>query len=209
MVGGRLRALGTTQHLRSTHGSGYSAELRLDEPPASLVDAIRATVHHTLTVQGGGGGGAEGSSLAPGVLPQVCAALGRPDRASALTAPGSPLRDAHASGAGIPLALFCAWWAEEDGVDAVLRDMTSSFPGCSLLERQGSTLKFKIPASLPDDNRSSTTLSPARSLATQYDKLVALRSRQPLAACTLSQTTLEEVFNRLAAEGTRDHALHH
>jgi ABC-type multidrug transport system ATPase subunit len=45
MAGGKLRVLGSPQHLKSTHGGGYSVQL---SGPADKADAMAELVHATF-----------------------------------------------------------------------------------------------------------------------------------------------------------------
>lgn len=45
MAGGKLRVLGSSQHLKSTHGSGYSVQV---SGPVDKADAVDKLVHDTF-----------------------------------------------------------------------------------------------------------------------------------------------------------------
>jgi energy-coupling factor transporter ATP-binding protein EcfA2 len=62
MVGGRLRCLGSLQHLKSRHGQGYSAQLKLAPPASDATAALMALLcehgHCTAHLLAGEGPGA-------------------------------------------------------------------------------------------------------------------------------------------------------
>jgi ATP-binding cassette subfamily A (ABC1) protein 3 len=184
MVGGRLRCVGSAQHLRSTHGAGFSAELRLAPPRG---EAVAATLAAATAAVGGG------DALPEAAIPAVAAALGAPLRAAAVCETGSgwalfaALQAAPARTA--PLAAFAAWWAGEDAAEAVLCAVAEAFPGTTVGERQGLTVKLRVPASAAE----------GRSLADLFERLDGIKQRFGMESATLSQTSLEQVFNAFAA----------
>ena len=205
MVGGRLRCLGSAQHLRSTHGAGFSAELRLAPPSAQgIADVARRIEAAGHCSQGvllppsatGSGGGSAAAAAESAVLESsvgsIAGALGQAERAGAVTETGSGWALAAAFGRcgaaprAVALSTFAAWWAGEDEVGAVVRGMEAAFPGCAVVERQGLTLKVRVPPT-------------AAPLADLFERLEGVKSTFGLTSATLSQTTLEQVFNRFAA----------
>jgi ATP-binding cassette subfamily A (ABC1) protein 1 len=99
MVGGRLRCLGTCQHLKARHGSGSQLDIRVRNAPAA--DIARALAAF--------GAPPSGLMLPQAAIAQLCRRLGAPRRAAALApsdeeaaaGPGAALGGAgSASGAG-------------------------------------------------------------------------------------------------------------
>lgn len=197
MVGGRLRCLGSAQHLTNTHGAGYSVEVRLAPPQ----DAEKERLIAALAAVPGALVPAHDSDNVPQVperaLAAVAAALGAPARAAAVS-PGSsgwPIAAAFdASGAArtAPATLFAAWWCEEARVDAAIAAVAAhaSLSGALLLERQGLLLKFRVP--VPPGTGSS--------MASMFDACEAVRGALGEGTTiTLGQTRLEEIFTEFAS----------
>jgi ATP-binding cassette subfamily A (ABC1) protein 3 len=118
--------------------------------------------------------------------------MGAPGRAAAVCETGSgwsvhaalqasPLR-------AVPLATFASWWAGEDAAEAVLRAMAEAFPGAAVNERQGLTVKMRVPA------------AQGTPLADLFERLDNIKRRFGMESATLSQTSLEQVFNTFASQ---------
>ena len=185
MVGGRLRCFGSAQELRSAHGSGFSLELRL-APAAGSADAAAARAALTPLLDADG-------ALPAAALPAAARALGAPARADAVTAGGAgwAIHAAFASPARACAAdVFCAWWAEEARAASAAAALAAApaLAAARLVERQGGLLKFAVPR------------APGGTLADAFEALEVVRG-----ACgagttaTLCETSLEEIFNALAA----------
>jgi ATP-binding cassette subfamily A (ABC1) protein 3 len=188
MVGGRLRCLGSAQHLKSRFGSGYVCTLQLEaaSPAAEQAVANRLAVVARAALAGGG------PEVPAASLAAACAAAGDAGRAAQVTPTGSGWA-VHASlqrqRAAVSVADFAVWWAEEDAVAAAVATVTGSlFPGSSLEERQGRQLRFAVPAA-----------ALGGSLAAAFAALEGTRARLGVASYTLGQTSLEQVFNGMAA----------
>jgi ATP-binding cassette, subfamily A (ABC1), member 3 len=193
MVGGRLRCLGTAQHLKNTHGQGFMSDMRLATPTLLMTDAVLVAIQRILGPAAAASGQAEGAQL-----PQVCASLGKAGRANELSPQGSgwAIAATVASSAthSVPIREFAEWWAEEDVVESAAGFVCGpGFPGARLLERQGLNLRFAIPPQ-------------ADSLATMFTKLEGAR-QVGVATYTLGQTTLEQVFNSFAAQQDEEHGM--
>jgi len=226
MVGGRLRCLGSAQHLRNVHGAGWTAELRIAPPGQGEVNAVVGALgaaalvtqwdggppHAKAAAVAGAVAGAAAAAAAAaaagaatlgqgGWVPSAkffaaAAALGNAPRA-ALLGPGRDgwaLAAAAASSerSAVPLVAFAQWWVEQDRAEAAVAHVTSEacFPGSALVERQGCTLRFQVPP-----------LAGTR-LSSLFERLEGARQRfgGEEATVMLSQTTLESVFNALAAK---------
>ncbi len=71
MVNGRLKCLGTPQHLKSRFGEGWELDVRLHTPTPAAVDALLQTRLPPSPPAGTGGG------MSHADIAQACAALGR------------------------------------------------------------------------------------------------------------------------------------
>jgi ATP-binding cassette, subfamily A (ABC1), member 3 len=208
MVGGAFSGLGSIQTLKNKFGQGSQAELRVAQPSRDLVAALCARVISSPV----GPDIAAGGLLRRDKVAATAHALGDVSRLNWLTenGPGWPIvaafaRSAHEPAAqAIPLQDFCSWWAEEDNVQAAFAFMGAAFPGCVLVERQGLTLRFKIPTSTV--SLSAPGVSPNPSFSTKLGALFGKMERGkasgqlPIVSYSLSQVTLEQVFNQLASQ---------
>lgn len=187
MVGGRLRCLGSIQHLKSRFGRGFLADVKLSDPSPATVAEIEAAVAAELVRLGAPGGG---GALPRGAVRRVCEALGNAPRSAQVTETGtgwaiaaSFARSAARPEPTIPTAEFAAWWA---GEDAALRlrnfFVVEAFPGSELVERHGSHLRFQLP---PQGDRA---------LAGLFTAVEGARERLGVASYALGQTSLENIF---------------
>jgi hypothetical protein len=199
MVGGMLQCIGSIQHLKSKFGRGYQCEVRLHPPAPAVSNMLTglalAVLGAAAQVQGPSG---------PVVLLRrdrvaaVCHALGDTGRVAWLTedGPGWAIHSAFGRSVlpsptcseaerSIPLADFVAWWAEEDAVARLVTALTGAFPGAALVERQGLTARFKLPAG-------------DASLGSMFGRIEGLKGGLGVDSYSLSQVTLEQVFNGFA-----------
>jgi ATP-binding cassette subfamily A (ABC1) protein 3 len=183
MVGGRLRCLGSAQHLRNRHGQGYQAEVKLGEPPADVVAGIAASISVAI---------GEASMLLPSAVGTVSAALGNPERAFQVSESGtgwvvfSAFSRSTAPGNAIPVADFAAWWAAEERARIVHEYLCdAAFPGSTLIERNGTVVRYRLLSAEP--------------LSALFSKLEASRGLG-VTGFTLGQTTLEQIFNGFASQ---------
>jgi ATP-binding cassette subfamily A (ABC1) protein 3 len=202
MVGGRLRCLGSSQHLKNRHGQGFVTELRLLAPTADAVEAVEARVAAAL----GNASGAPALWMPRSALARVCAALGRPEReaemsetgtgwsiAAAFAASSYPSPTAPVEALCVTVAEFAAWWAAEEGAARLEAYVcVAAFPGALLLERQGPLLRFRLPPN-------------GGSLASMFGRMEVARSPVATGGCgvasyTLGQTSLEQIFVEMAGQ---------
>lgn len=196
MVGGRLRCLGSAQHLRSTHGAGYSVEIRMRPPTGEALRALTARIAAARNAP-------DDAPVAQAQLPALSNALGVPSRLELISEASSGWAIAAAFASSpesiVPAPAFISWWAGEDDAERVTREICErAFPSATVNERQGFTIKFSVPI---DSVR-------GRSLADLYGSIEEVKARFNLESATLTQTTLEQVFNTFAAqqEEERSHA---
>ena len=198
MVGGRLRCLGSIQHLKQRFGHGYIVDMKLDDPTAEFVAGIEAAAVEALVRLGVPGGGSQLPRLA--VL-RLAEALGNAPRGEQVMDTGTgwaiaaefarstlPAPSAPPSARVIPTRNFAQWWATEDTA-VKLRDFVfSTFPGAQLVERHGSHMRFHLP---PQGDRA---------LAGLFTAIEAARAPLGISSYALGQTSLEDIFNVFASQ---------
>jgi hypothetical protein len=188
MVGGRLRCLGSAQHLKARFGSGFDVEVKLGAQRADGGAAVLAAI-----VRSGAPGCAD-AALRREHLPAIAEALGDPGALAEVTEMGSgwPIHAALLGGS-VAAADFAAWWAFEATARTLLRHFVggggapAAFPGATLSERQGSLLRLKVPAQ-------------GGSLAGMFRTIESAKQTLGVAFdASLGQTSLEAIFNSFAA----------
>jgi len=199
MVGGQLQCIGSIQHLKNRFGQGLLGEVKLDAPAPGVAASMESAIRRAI------GAPPTGPALiARRQLITAATALGNVERAAEVSESGTGwalnaafARSPHPSPAAgaldraIPVPELAQWWAEEEGADRVIAYVTAeAFPGAALTERQGTLLRFRIPP------------QPA-SLGVLFGRLETARTRLGIASYSLSQTTLEQLFNSFAA-GTQN-----
>lgn len=203
MVGGRLRCLGSSQHLKNRHGAGFVSEIRLQEPAREEVAAVEARIVSVVGSNADVPG--QAGTLARADVGRVSVALERPERAGEVSEAGhgwaiqAAFAGSHIPSEAVPIEErrigihdFAAWWAEEAAVERLQAYFARVFPGSECVERQGPTVRFRVPPS-------------ADKLADLFARLEASRAPVYLGGCavasyTLGQTSLEQIFNTFAAQ---------
>lgn len=80
MVDGALQCLGSTQHLKAKFGTGFTVEVRLGSTPVDNITALTAAVSSALAGK---------TTVTEKDISVLCARLGKPARASEVSASGS------------------------------------------------------------------------------------------------------------------------
>ena len=190
MVGGALQCLGSIQHLKSKFGRGFQCEVRVQPAAADIVSALAERAAAQLRGAASGRAGEVPASR----LPDACAAMGDASRAAAISESGLGwalhallLRSSHEPAQrGLPLLALATWWTEEDAVARITAFFAASFPGATLSERQGLTLRFALPVL-------------SSSLGATFGTIENAKAALGIASYSLSQVTLEQVFNSFAS----------
>ena len=179
MVGGRLRCLGTVQHLKSKFGQGLMAEVQLQA--VSDEDAAAFAQQNGLAAR---------SRLTHGDMAQRCAALGDANRMTLLQSMDDTAWAVNAAlqqDGSIPPTLFATWWLQEERVRPVCAFFNQHFTGAQLVERQGGKLRFRLPVAVMP-------------VSDAFELMQNNKDRLGVQEYSLSQTTLEQIFNQFAAQ---------
>lgn len=175
MVGGRLRCIGSNQHLKARFGRGYLLEARIRSPsPEKITNAMESLA---LPKNVGYDG-----------LVQVCRRLHHADRASLISEfceDGYAIYEVLTREGTVSAAQFAEWWLVQDYVEALQSYLQDKFPGVHLLERHERSLRFSLPS--------------AASLANIFRNLEGAQGELCLEEYGVSQTSLEQIFNDFAA----------
>lgn len=176
MVGGRLQCFGSNQHLKARFGSGYQLEGRLKGPSPAEVD--QAFQHWQLR-----------QFLRLEDIAGQCAQLGNPERSMLVREgceEGYLIWECHAREGVIPGMVFAEWWLLEDRALKLRESLERKFPGTVCLERHERTFRFRLPR--------------YSSLADVFKTLEASKADLLLEEYGVCQTSLEQIFNDLAAK---------
>jgi len=213
MVSGRLKCLGSTQHIKNRFGKAYMAEIRLADVPD---DKLFGTAQSLMGV---GADTLDSHTVSRAEIHRLCQTSGRADRIqelqpgkagwqinSALLAAEFAAPPATRAAAGIPAKKFMAWWCDMDQCEAMLQYICNeafpsqnAVPGSDgmtrVVERHGSMFRLKIPF-----QRDTT-------LGQMFSTLEGCKERLNMEEYSLSQTSLEQIFNQFAADQEEERTL--
>ncbi|ETN23728.1 hypothetical protein PPTG_20697 [Phytophthora nicotianae INRA-310] len=140
LVSGKLKCLGSVEHLKQKFGRGYIVEVKLREPSASSVGRLQLEVYRIL--------GGNCSGVLQDQVTSLCSSLGAPNRAQEILngeRNGSVLHSYLETSGVIPIDVFCAWWLTESMGSALQDFFQSKFQDCQLIEHQGGHFRFQVP----------------------------------------------------------------
>ncbi|KAH9143316.1 hypothetical protein AeRB84_012675 [Aphanomyces euteiches] len=186
MVGGRLRCLGSIQHLKNRFGDGLMMHVRVAPVTTGDVDRFASEAFGNETM------------LTKERISEACTALGKPHRVDHITsnhATGYVLAESLSRNDYIRVHDFCAWWLSEDRFDALSEYLHHGFgdDNVQLLERQNDVSRFKLLGT-----KQSLALSKVFSMVEKFKADLSIKEY------TVSQTTLEQIFNSFASQQTQE-----
>ncbi|RYR51817.1 hypothetical protein Ahy_A06g026787 isoform D [Arachis hypogaea] len=216
MVGGRLRCIGSPQHLKTRFGNHLELEVKPTEVssadlqtlcqaiqervlyvpshPRSLLGDLEVCIGATDSIT------AENSSIAEISLTREMISLigrwlGNEERVKTLIS-CTPVSDGASReqlseqlfrDGGIPLPVFSEWWLSKQKFSEIDSFILSSFRGARWQGCNGLNIRYQIP------------YEEGLSLADVFGHLEGNRDRLGIAEYSISQSTLETIFNHFAA----------
>ena len=134
--------------------------------------------------------------ISRGGLAAACRALGDEARASLIHQGNEHAwtleRELKTRGA-VTTSMLAAWFATEERVAELSQFVLKTFGAAAqLVERQGAQLRFKLPGA--SAGASSVSLSDA------FKSMESNKAQLHIREYALSQTTLEQIFNRIASK---------
>ncbi|KUF93745.1 Small subunit processome component 20 [Phytophthora nicotianae] len=183
MVGGRLRCYGSVQHLKSRFGDGLMFDVKLDTPTTEELEYL---LQHVF---------GDGSTYVMQMeLESKCRAFGNVELEERIT-PSHPtgysLAAAMERDGFIRAEAFCSWCVEETRFDTLNDYLVNAFgsDGVLVMERQNDFCRFKVRGS---DNRVK--------LSKMFALVENVKSDMHIREYSVSQTTLEQIFNSFASQ---------
>ncbi|KAK7843984.1 abc transporter a family member 1 [Quercus suber] len=216
MVGGRLRCIGSPQHLKTRFGNHLELEVKptevssvdlenlcriiqerlFDIPshPRSLLDDIEVCIGGIDSIASENASAAE-TSLSREMIIIIGRWLGNEERTKTLVSStlfsdgtfGDKLSEQLVRHGGIPLPIFSEWWLAKEKFSLIDSFILSSFPGATFQGCNGLSVKYQLP------------YGEGLSLSDVFGHLEQNRFRLGIAEYSISQSTLETIFNHFAA----------
>ncbi|TMW55619.1 hypothetical protein Poli38472_010501 [Pythium oligandrum] len=181
LVSGKLKCLGSVEHLKQKFGRGYTVEVKLAEPSTQVLGRLE---HKVTAILG------QDIPIDEGNLVRLCAALGAEER-------GRNIINNHDSGwvlnavlvtsGFIPIDVFCSWWASENMSQSLQSFFASNCTGSKLVEHQGDHFRFQVPKH-------------AQRPFQIFGLLEECKARLNVNEYSVSDTSLEHIFNNMAAQ---------
>ncbi|TMW68211.1 hypothetical protein Poli38472_007883 [Pythium oligandrum] len=184
MVGGRLRCLGSVQHLKNRHGNGLMIEIKLDQAKTEEVEGRVSTCM----------GGSSSSVITPDQLRDACEKFGDASwfsKIDAKHATGYALAAVLERDGSIRPQLFGAWWMAEErylGLNAFLQECFGN-DKVQLVERQNDMCRYRL---LGDQK--------SLKLSNVFRLVESGKQTHHIREYAVSQTTLEQIFNNFASQ---------
>ncbi|KAF1333137.1 Atp-binding protein, partial [Globisporangium splendens] len=185
MVSGELKCLGSVEHLKQKFGQGFTVEVKLREPPAEAVKQVHEAIVQILQAPSTGS-----TSITKENVMSICSSLGIEARGQLILngeGNGWVVDNFLQSNGSIPVDVFSAWWVAETQSEALQSFFQHEFPGSALVEQQGDHFRFQVP---------KHTLRPSAIFALLEDA----KSRLHVSEYGVSDTSLEHIFNNMAAQ---------
>ncbi|GLE03144.1 hypothetical protein PINS_up012023 [Pythium insidiosum] len=183
MVGGRLRCLGSVQHLKNRHGDGLMMEIKVEAPSTTEVEERMQAVLGGTT-----------SLIAKEQLRATAEKFGNAswvDKIDAKHATGYALAAALERDSSIRPQLFCAWWMSEERFVKLDTFLQQCFGDghAKILERQNEMCRYKLVGD-----------AQMLRLSNVFRLVESGKVEHHIREYAVSQTTLEQIFNNFAAQ---------
>ncbi|TMW59992.1 hypothetical protein Poli38472_000034 [Pythium oligandrum] len=199
MVGGGLKCLGSVQHLKHRFGDGLMFDAKLLPAPVSEVESLVLRHFDSLDAR-----------ISALELSDVCRRFGE-------SAWEEKLVETHPTGFLVASALrrdgyvlagsFASWWLTEVRFAGVERFLSSNFARVELLERQNDSCWFKLHEDADDTAFGAPQSSESLHLANVFDLIESSKASLAIREYSVSQTTLEQIFNTFASQQHQGEAM--
>ncbi|KAL2535052.1 ABC transporter A family member 1 [Abeliophyllum distichum] len=217
MVGGKLRCIGSPQHLKNRFGNHLELEVKPTEvssldlemlcqiiqeklfdipshPRSSLLNDLEVCIGGIDSITSENASAGE-ISLSEGMIVTIGRWLGNEERVKTLVsgnngsceAFGEQLSEQLVRDGGIPLPIFSEWWLTKEKFAVIDSFIQSSFPGAKYQSCNGLSVKYQLP------------YGEDLSLADVFGHIERNRSILDISEYSIGQSTLETIFNHFAA----------
>ncbi|XP_020526672.1 ABC transporter A family member 1 isoform X2 [Amborella trichopoda] len=214
MVGGRLRCIGSPQHLKTRFGNYLELEVKPSEVCSSELDNLCHRIQEALfdfpchprgilsdfEICIGGSDSISSADVSEISLSQEMVISIGHLLSNELRVQKLLLNTSLANGAfceqlseqltrdgGIPLRIFAEWWLADEKFSAINSFILSSFHGATFQGCNGLSVKYQLP------------YREGSSLADLFGHIERNRYKLGIAEYSISQSTLESIFNHFAA----------
>ncbi|XP_057982078.1 ABC transporter A family member 1 [Malania oleifera] len=216
MVGGQLKCIGSPQHLKTRFGNHLELEVKptevssvdlenlcriiqdrlFDIPshPRSILSDLETCIGGIDSITAENASVAE-ICLSMEMVVKIGRWLGNEERVQTLASSkyfsdgmfGEQLSEQLTRDGGIPLPVFSEWWLAKEKFSLIDSFILSSFPGAALQGGNGLSIKYQLP------------YGEDLSLADVFGHLERNRNKLGIAEYSISQSTLETIFNHFAS----------
>lgn len=215
MVGGRLRCIGSPQHLKTRFGNHLELEVKPTEVNSEQLEALSLMIQEKIAEVPSHPKSLLGDletcigavditpysvsvaeiSLSRDLIVMIACWLGNEERVEALINSSmasdgilsEQLSDQLIRYGGIPLPVFTEWWLTKDKFSVIESFILSSFPRATFQGCNGLSARYQLP------------FGEDLSLADAFGHIERNRIRVGIAEYSISQSTLETIFNHFAA----------
>ncbi|CAK4506217.1 unnamed protein product [Aphanomyces euteiches] len=177
LVSGRLTCIGTAQHLKQKFGRGFTLDIKLPSPSLEQLNSFPSMP----------------TMVSATMMERMCVEHGYYER-------WNKIQHGHDSGwvmrhyldqedtrGGAPCDVWKHWWILEDMGAEAESFCQNEMAGATLMEHHGDHYRFHIPK------------TSGHTLQTLFGLLEGSKHVLPIEQYSLSDTTLEEIFNSMAA----------
>jgi ATP-binding cassette, subfamily A (ABC1), member 3 len=197
VVNGRLRCLGSSQHLKLRYGNGFEVNIKTmtadDQTIDAFINSLSSQQEKAAFIVPGQ------NRLSKSQILSLCSSLGKPERVSVIEDEdqGKLIKDVLQVDGFVNVKTFANWWLTEDQADklkAFFQNLQSFHLESILLERS-SAHSFRYRVVNPATSSQPMTLS----LGQLFQHFEAAKLNLQIQEYSIGQTTLEQIFNELAA----------
>lgn len=227
LVSGRLKCLGSVEHLKQKFGRGYTVEISIRSALRSLgtdhdegrrvMDEIELffsaeTQKDSYSIQRRSSKSYDIKSMdiiTSRNVHDLCAALGAPERGRCITdnlGTGWLLGGQLSAQGAISTETFCSWWVLETYGERLKTFFDEMFPGTVLSEQQGEHFRFQVPKVRPGASENEVKLLRPAEI---FRALEQARTELFVDEYSVSETALEHIFNNLAAQQDEEKGIAH
>jgi ABC-type multidrug transport system ATPase subunit len=204
MVDGRMRCIGSEQHLKNRYGNGFQAQFKLFDPSDDTVAKLSSRMP-TVTINDEDGQGDSNERFVTAESLQIlCDRLNKPRRfdlfniedPSRAASSTWMLCDTFSKDGKVAVQALARWWLLEDSAELLKKFLEKSFHGAKVVENHGSVYRYMIPRGENDVPLSHIfgTIERAKTSSPSNSNHV------PIQEYSVSQTTLEQIFMGFAQQ---------